>query len=885
MGNFTRRFLAFVLGMVVGLVSLFGGMAGAMYWAFKNLTLSKIGVVQEEDESGLKDATIEDLVALVIMAQTDPDSFTFKKLEEEGINLLKLISDMGVDFSKSDAIDYEKLKEVSPLMLFSSEGLNEISFSTIFAFLPKDEEGNYPVFSAGARNMLRGYSLGYLLETDVQTGQMRLFSELGSLKFGSLFPQTFVERYDEEKGEYVYTAENGATEKLGNLKISLLTNNLSGESTFNLGKELHEGELKEIGSSLLSDFLTDMIAGNDEVAREETKQSLMLLDGVYVKDLFKKKSEMEDNEAVEGEDGAENVEGVEDDEYMFDVEALFSGFSIGKLMGYAACTESETCPIHEGGVGCNGSWYEKCSNNEECPIHGATGCEGQETIYKEYVDESAEGLINKNLINLSMDELLEGKFEITTLVDGMFLGHSLGYSIATSDSGITIPEGYCYKDCETTLSHTEHTYYWIDKNNAYVGELYNKLSNIALENAVLGTVDMKGVVDTSLLGELLGKYNKDGAWYDDSNCTIPAKNKTAMDKIMLSIYDKTMQEISSGSGLKLEEILEGIKMGELMNYSYEDGVWYDKNGNVANLSKLDETIYVTEVSRLVKNEIGFKDVLKNLYVGDLMNYTGGVGTWEKNGEPVSNLNKTVADIQLSEIFGGDINFKERVDKLMLGDVIDVEKPDTPTILKILGKSKISELSQDVNDMELGEVMGYTKCTNDDACTVHDGGDGCDGKWYKNGGVVEGLNAKIANYTFKKFSTDGFNPNEFTLGDVITDDKEYDAKEGSIFSLLDVEDIEGTTKLEGANDLEKRKNIPINDVSKRTKSGVTKAKLKDLRQCGIFTLTPEDETKLDNAFDFAATNGKIDAEDADWQELTLNEFIAAVIKMLPTSAGG
>ena len=1426
MGNFTRRVIAFIMGMVVMLVTLLGGVAGTMYWAFKNLSLSKIGVMQD-DNSGIADATIEDLVALVLLVQSDPESFTIAKLEEQGIDVLQLLGTLGVDLSKADSADYENLKNISPLLLFSGEGLYQISFSTIFAFLPKGEDGTYPIFSEGARNMLRGYSLGYLLETDYETGAMRLFSELGVLKIGSLFPNMFIETYDEENSEYVYTAESPAIEKLGNLKISLLTKVMNEEEPFDIGYELHNGELKEIGELGIADFLSDLIAGDDEELKEQAKESFFIVADLLVKDLFAYDDEQQ--------------------MYVVDLEQLLSNFSIGTFMGYVKCTENENCSIHKG-IACDGNWYERCSNSENCIIHGDTGCEGKEK-YKAYSNDTAEGLITKNLINLNVQEIMAGGFEISAIVDGVYLGHSLGYTISTN-----APAGYCNKDCAITESHTEHTYYWVDGTNSYVGKLYNDMSNIALVKALNGEgIDLEGIVVDSRLGELLGKYNKNGAWYDDSNCTIPVSNETAMDKILLSIYDKTMGDISNGSldlgemldnikmgelmgytyengawydgnelleltelnksiydmevsklvngemefddvldglllgelmgytndngvwkdgnevltlteldkalydvevskilngefevndvldglllgelmgytydngvwyddnnvaltlteldkalydvevskivngefeigdvldglllgelmgytydngvwydennealtlteldkalydvevskivngefeindvldglllgelmgytcdngvwkdgeealtltkldkaiydvevskivngefeikdvldglllgelmgytyddgawydeskvlkltafdralykvevskildgeievgdildglylgelmsyeikaeegycdkdcvldgdhkhnfywvdsngaqlelseidkalyradvstiidgefeigdvldglkmgelmgykikaetgycdkdcvldgdhkheyywvdengaqlklneldkalyrmdaskildgefvvddileglkmgelmgytydngvwykdvectdalenvtamdkimisiygktmdeikgedgtGLKLEDLLDGIMLGELMDHvyyegvwykgeikaenvvtfnkfdktlyetlvselvtgekdfkailgdlyvgelmgnSYEGGVWYKENGDLLELGILDKTIYEVPVADILNNNVDFKDVLGDLYVGQLMNYTGSVGAWEKDGVPVSNLDMTVADIQLSEIFSGNVNFKSKIDNLTLGDVIDTDSADTPTILKLLKDTQVSQISTKMNELELGEVMGYIKCSKDANCEIHANGVGCDGKWYReNKSVVDGLNAKIANYTFKKFADEGFDANEFTLGDVIKEDSEYE--EGSIFYLLDVGHIDGLEDLQGATDTEKRKNIPVSEVSKRTQSGVKKATLQELMGCGMFTLSPEEQAKLTGAFTLA---GK-----GDWKALTMQQFISTIIGMI------
>ncbi len=1126
MGNFTRRAIAFVLGMVVGIVTLFGGMAGAMYWAFKNLSLSKIGVMQE-DESGLKDATIEDLVALIVMAQADPESFTVQKLEEQGIDLIKLLQGAGVDLSKADEIDYNTIKDISPILLFSKNGLNEISFSTVFALLPKGEDGVYPVFSAGARNMLRGYSLGYLLANDETTGQMRLFSEISGLKIGSLFPKTFTESYSEEKCEYVYTAENSALEKLGNLKLSLITNNVSGDSEFDIGYELNEGELKDIGSTYLVDFLADLISGGDEEARSETVKTLSLFDGVLVKELFKF-----------NDDG---------DVYEFNAEVLLAGFSIGKFMGYTKCTESETCPVHENVLECNGAWYEKCTESETCPVHGDSGCAGKENEYKEYASDTAEGLITKNLIDISIEDLFAGGLEVISFVKDIYLGHSLGYKIASSEDGITIPSDYCDKSCALSVDH-EHEYYWVNDADEFVGTLYNDFANISLESAMSGGINLEGIIEGSCLGELLGKYKKDGVWYDDSACTIPTANETAMEKILLSLYDKTMTDITSDDGIDLGELLAGIKMGELMGYTigekdgfcnadcpedhdhnyywldgttalelsslnrelynldvselilgnikidetfndlplgellgkYKDGdVWYDdanfetktknesamdkimlviynktiddfktgtlelnelldgiklgelmgytigekdgyckadcaieeeghkheyywlkdggavtlsvlnkelyavevgklidgttqledvlddltlgdllgkyksgedwyedaeheelvknetamdkimlaiydksmsdisngslvlkdvvagiklgelmgytigekdgyckadcaieeeghkhvyywlKDGVEQNFTKFDKTLYETEVSSLVDGT-DFKTILGGLYVGELMGYTGSVGAWYDGTTPVSKLNSVMADVKLEEIFDGSFNLKSKVNTLTLGDVITIDEDD-PKILQMLEGSEINELSQNINNMYLGEVMGYKKCSNDASCLVHLGGDGCTGKWHReNGTEVDGLNAKIAGYTFETFASTGFNTNDFTLGDVIKDDNEYKENEedgkSPIFSLLDVGHIDGYEDLEGSTVVEKRKNIPISQVSVRMKAGVTNATLAQLMKCGVL--------------DLSSVEDKLNSKLGDtWTSYTLQEFITTVINLI------
>ena len=58
MGNFFRRAIAFISGMLFMLIVLVGGIVGGAYWAYKNLTLGD--VVQGTDMGDVASWTIEE---------------------------------------------------------------------------------------------------------------------------------------------------------------------------------------------------------------------------------------------------------------------------------------------------------------------------------------------------------------------------------------------------------------------------------------------------------------------------------------------------------------------------------------------------------------------------------------------------------------------------------------------------------------------------------------------------------------------------------------------------------------------------------------------------------------------------------------------------------
>ena len=143
MGNFMRRTLAFILGMVFSLVLTLGGIAGGAYWAYKNLTIGTFTPDQEGNE--MSSWTIEDLTAFILGVANDPQSITLKLLEEKGFDIE---TTLGLDFSTANPQDVESLKSLAFASLTSETGLSEVDMGVLFLFIPKNEDtGKYPIFS------------------------------------------------------------------------------------------------------------------------------------------------------------------------------------------------------------------------------------------------------------------------------------------------------------------------------------------------------------------------------------------------------------------------------------------------------------------------------------------------------------------------------------------------------------------------------------------------------------------------------------------------------------------------------------------------------------------------------------------------------------------
>ena len=119
MGNFLRRFLAFIVGMVFGFVALGATIVTVGYTVYKNASLNDLGVTEEQvNLGGLNDATIEELVSLIMTASKDPTSYTFEELEKSyGFDVNGMLESMGVDVTAVHPDDINAIRKLSPFSL------------------------------------------------------------------------------------------------------------------------------------------------------------------------------------------------------------------------------------------------------------------------------------------------------------------------------------------------------------------------------------------------------------------------------------------------------------------------------------------------------------------------------------------------------------------------------------------------------------------------------------------------------------------------------------------------------------------------------------------------------------------------------------------------
>lgn len=210
------------------------------------------------------------------------------------------------------------------------------------------------------------------------------------------------------------------------------------------------------------------------------------------------------------------------------------------------------------------------------------------------------------------------------------------------------------------------------------------------------------------VGEALN-YTKgaDGKWYKENGTLV--SEGSAQDKVIAEICDKTLQEVYDNQD-DLSVLINDMKAGELMNYTYCDGDgtdcgvtaeghihdkgWYKKNATTGVYEKCDvlmQRINDQKLGTLMNGGMDLTTVFDGIKLGEVLKYTYDAENkyWTKTDadgttvKKVSAIEGVVADIELSQMLNGSIDLSAQFDDIYLGELMGYEpvKDTTGNIVK------------------------------------------------------------------------------------------------------------------------------------------------------------------------------------------------------------
>lgn len=231
-------------------------------------------------------------------------------------------------------------------------------------------------------------------------------------------------------------------------------------------------------------------------------------------------------------------------------------------------------------------------------------------------------------------------------------------------------------------------------NNAQlkkVAGVVNALFDIKIKQCT-SKEGIKNAVKDAIMGMTVGEalnYTKgaDGKWYKEDGTLV--SEGSAQDKVIAELCDKTLQEVYDNKD-DLSVLINDMKAGELMNYTYCDGEgtdcgvtaeghihekgWYKKNaaGVYEKCDVLMDRISDQKLGTLMNGGMDLATVFDGVKLGEVLKYeydeTDKV--WRKaDGTKVDAVEKVVADIELSKMLNGSIDLSAQFDDIYLGELM------------------------------------------------------------------------------------------------------------------------------------------------------------------------------------------------------------------------
>lgn len=208
---------------------------------------------------------------------------------------------------------------------------------------------------------------------------------------------------------------------------------------------------------------------------------------------------------------------------------------------------------------------------------------------------------------------------------------------------------------------------------------------------------VKNAIGDMPIGEALN-YTKgaDGKWYKEDGTLV--SEGSAQDKVIAEICDKTLQEVYDNQD-DLSVLINDMKAGELMNYTYCDGEgtdcgvtaeghihdkgWYKKNATTGVYEKCDvlmQRINDQKLGTLMNGGMDLTTVFDGVQLGEVLKYTYDAENkyWTKTDADGTTVKKVgaiegvVADIELSKMLNGSIDLSAQFDDIYLGELMGYE---------------------------------------------------------------------------------------------------------------------------------------------------------------------------------------------------------------------
>ena len=664
MSGLFRRFTAFLLGMLFGVVSLIGGVGVGVYWAYKNVKPLR-GI--EEPIGDIKNSTIEQLAELVVQATKNPDEYTLARIEKEyGLDIAGVLKTAGVDVSATKDNDLKALENVSILSFLSGmdKFLGSIRVRALYVFIPTvTGQSLDDLLSREAQATLGDLTVWELINSAEGSEELGFLSAIKKLKLGSLLPSVFDATYDEAAHKYTYSVKGDSASQLGILNLvadvefGAIIDVASGADVVT---ELVEGDLLTIGKMKIAEVLDTVASVTGKEIADEIAKYTRTFGSLEVRDLFLK------NEAGK---------------YVFNADKLISSVELGYVVGYEKGEDGEW--VDKDGKKADGLLgvlaklnigdVLKGDGDVIKTIEAVAGDMTIETVFKTFMDEDKIPLIVKKLGQMTVSSIIGSGTD--RILDRILENLNLGLSEITLRDALSdiLPE--------KARDFIESNALLNGLCDLRFGDLIREKEDYTFDTFVTA---LENAIGKIRLGDVVGLKYENGKWNCNEFLGI-LMNKTLGDFLNITRAKNPTDVINDVLG----KVTFGDFFGAAFGYTEVDGI-YQKDGEKVT-QNFDENFLDMKIADLVvtiatgKEQGGVKANVKALTLGDFYyalahaipfkpewaSYDEAEGKVYIDNE-FKNLSKLVLNLNVDEVYHNYKSWefwKEKTGVIKVGDII------------------------------------------------------------------------------------------------------------------------------------------------------------------------------------------------------------------------
>ena len=362
----------------------------------------------------------------------------------------------------------------------------------------------------------------------------------------------------------------------------------------------------------------------------------------------------------------------------FGLVSLLAGHTIGDVLGYE--------PVYDGDkiVG----WID----SEGQPVNG----------------------VMRALAATNLDGILGGSFDIGTLASDIYIGDVLEYTPVYDENGTIVD--------------------WLGADGQPADGIYKNLVSKKIGELSDGGLTLDSILgEDAKIGDILGyTYDEElGKWIDEDGVVVSGPAAVFAGLAFGELSDSTI----------ISDKINSMRLADVLGYTDSEDGWVDSNGN--KVTGIMGVLAGSQVAN-ISSDVG------NIEIAAIMGYKYDpeqLKWYNADGEELTGVMAAFGDLSITELSDSE-TFTASLNSVKLSDALGYTKTadgwvnsngqPVTGIMAILADTQIGSVSADMNDIQIGSIMGHEY-------------DESDGKWYQNGVELTGVMAVFADLTINEMS--------------------------------------------------------------------------------------------------------------------------------------